>query len=145
MTNFKVDQLFIKDIRIIKGELDSPFHAHISDIIDFESDMDFAVSVNTDNSEVLAEFTVTIKAIFEANTAIEAHAHFELGFLFGIGNFNKMVTQLPDETFELDNSLMNAVASITYSTSRGILLTRFQGTLFRDFLLPIIHPNSLFD
>jgi hypothetical protein len=43
----------------------------------------------------------------------------------------------------LDPDLGNALSAITYSTARGILLTRLQGTAFQDFILPIINPNNL--
>jgi hypothetical protein len=45
----------------------------------------------------------------------------------------------------LHPSLGNALASITYSTSRGILMTRFQGTALSDFILPVINPNNLLE
>lgn len=44
---------------------------------------------------------------------------------------------------ELHSTLANAVASISYSTSRGILLTRLQGTALQKFILPVIDPMSL--
>ncbi|MNY64312.1 hypothetical protein D3C86_2014030 [compost metagenome] len=50
-----------------------------------------------------------------------------------------------DETITIHPALGNALASITYSTSRGILMTRFQGTVLSDFILPVIDPNSLLE
>jgi hypothetical protein len=44
---------------------------------------------------------------------------------------------------EIHSGLANAIASISYSTARGIILSRFQGTALREFILPVIDPNSL--
>jgi len=47
-----------------------------------------------------------------------------------------------DHNFTL-RSLANAIASISYSTARGIIVSRFQGTALCDFILPVISPNDL--
>jgi hypothetical protein len=39
--------------------------------------------------------------------------------------------------------LGNALASITYSTTRGILMTGFQGTALCNFILPVKDPDEL--
>ncbi|GAO27720.1 hypothetical protein JCM15548_14569 [Geofilum rubicundum JCM 15548] len=44
---------------------------------------------------------------------------------------------------DLHPDLGNALSSVTYSTSRGILLTKMQGTALQNFVLPIINPNKL--
>jgi hypothetical protein len=62
-----------------------------------------------------------------------------------------MLTNLSDlvkiidktEQLEVNNGLANALASMTYSTSRGVLLTRLQRTALEAFILPVIDPNEL--
>ena len=48
-----------------------------------------------------------------------------------------------NDSIELDPGLGNALSSITYSTARGVLLTRLQGTALQNFVLPVINPNKL--
>ena len=57
---------------------------------------------------------------------------------------SKMI-YLKEEEITIDANLGNALASISYATSRGILMTRFQGTALEDFILPVIDPNDLLE
>ena len=60
-------------------------------------------------------------------------------------NIEEQKTKEKDEIITVHPALGNALASITYSTSRGILMTRFQGTVLSDFILPVINPNDLLE
>ncbi len=71
-----------------------------------------------------------------------ARGLFELNFVYHIENLSELVEQ-KDQQVTIDAGLSNALASITYSTTRGILMTRFQGTSLANFILPVIDPNRL--
>ncbi len=73
----------------------------------------------------------------------EANGSFHLVFIYRIENFEELVTTGENNRLKLNSLLANALASVTYSTSRGILLTRLQGTVLQNFVLPVINPNSL--
>ncbi len=68
---------------------------------------------------------------------------FHFVYVFHVENLQELA--IPDENkgISLNGGLGNALASITYSTSRGILLTRLKGTGLENFILPVIDPNSL--
>jgi hypothetical protein len=77
--------------------------------------------------------------------AQEATCFYHFVFLFDIDDLKDHATNMEDGSTDCNPYLSNAIASITYSTSRGILLSRFQGTVMKDFILPVIDPNSLFE
>jgi hypothetical protein len=62
-----------------------------------------------------------------------------------VENMEELLEADEKNKISYDAALGNAIASIVYSTSRGILMSRFQGTVFADFILPVIDPNQLLD
>jgi hypothetical protein len=65
-------------------------------------------------------------------------------FIYRIENLEELATPEKNKQLHLNPALTSALSSVTYSTSRGILLTRLQGTALQHFVLPIINPNNLF-
>jgi hypothetical protein len=66
-----------------------------------------------------------------------------LVFIYQTENLKDLAKPDDNNLIKLDPGLANALSSVTYSTSRGILLTRLQGTALQNFVLPIINPNKL--
>jgi hypothetical protein len=66
-----------------------------------------------------------------------------LVFIYHVENLNDLAKPDDKNLIELHPGLAKALSSVTYSTSRGILLTRLQGTALQNFVLPIINPNTL--
>jgi hypothetical protein len=73
----------------------------------------------------------------------EATGSYQFVFIYFVENLSEHVMIMPDAVVDWNPYLANAIASITYSTSRGILLSRFQGTVMKDFILPVVDPNAL--
>lgn len=87
---------------------------------------------------------VSLKTDSKRTDVKEATGSFHLVFIFKVENLDELIQQTKS-TIKLDPDFGNALAAITYSTSRGILLTRLQGTAFQNFILPVINPNKLLD
>ena len=75
----------------------------------------------------------------------EAIGAFSFVFVFHVDNIEELTKLEEDNTVTISPALGNALAAITYSTSRGILMTRFQGTALNNFILPVINPNKLIE
>ena len=73
----------------------------------------------------------------------EATCNYHFVFLFHVEDLREHTLVGDDKSVDWNPFLANAIASITYSTSRGILISRFQGTVMKDFILPVVDPNSL--
>lgn len=73
----------------------------------------------------------------------EATGNFHFIFIFKVDNFEELSKKIDLSTVDINPELASTLTSISYSTSRGILLTRLQGTPFQKYILPIINPNSL--
>jgi hypothetical protein len=139
------EKIEIFDFKIVKGHIESPFEFDNSLVNGHDFSLSFETGMNIEKKLVKADFSVSIKTKSEGNVTEEAQGNFHFVFIFHIQNMEDLIDKSNDNTKELkvESSLGNALASITYSTSRGILMTRFQGTSLENFILPVINPNDL--
>lgn len=141
---FSPDKLHIKEFKIIKGEIDSPFEVEAADIEGHSFEVAFEMSFNNKLDLVKADFSVSVISKSQNENAVNAKGSFEFVFIFEVDNLSELTTiDKKAKSIDVDPNLANAIAAITYSTARGILLTRFQGTALADFILPIMDPNKL--
>jgi hypothetical protein len=78
----------------------------------------------------------------EAYQAIEAQ--FGIEYHFKVNDLEAYLTQ-ENGQFLLPESLIGTLLSIAYSTSRGLVYDRLQGTYLQDAILPIISPMNLLE
>jgi hypothetical protein len=137
------EKITIVDFHILKGGIESPFEFKIMDVEDFDVRFDFNLGFNLKEKFVKADLTVDLKTNSKEKQTKEASGHFDFAFVYHIANLEQLTAEQEDGEIQIEGDLGNALASITYSTSRGILMTRFQGTALQNFVLPVISPNKL--
>lgn len=98
--------------------------------------------------EKLLRFRVYIRLIGydkeRKNIGIEGE--YVIEFLYKIENLDDFITHTDKEgEFSVGVDLGATIAGISYSTSRGIVLDRTQGTYFNGVLLPILDPKDLLE
>jgi hypothetical protein len=139
------ESIHFADFRIIKGMVESPFEFEIEQVKDYAFQLDFELGFQLEEKLVKADFSVEILSESEPAQQ-EARGAFHFVFIFVVDNFAELATQKSEaEPLEVDGSLGSALASIAYSTSRGILMSRLQGTALQHFILPVIDPNILLE
>jgi hypothetical protein len=136
-------KIHLLDFHIVKGQIDSPLDFDSSGIDGYNSTCDFELGFSMSENLVKADFKASVKTTSGDKNGIEAAGLFHFVYVFRVENLNELVQQGEDKKLTINGGLGNALASITYSTSRGVLMTRFQGTELKDFILPVINPNDL--
>ena len=135
----------IVDFKIIKGQINSPFDFQIEKVDGHTFNVDLELGFNLEDKLVKADFSVNVETKSNDDEIEEAVGNFSFVYIYYVDNIEELTNLESDETITINPALGNALASITYSTSRGILMTRFQGTVLSDFILPVIDPNSLLE
>lgn len=135
-------KIVMREFRLVKGQIDSPYDFKISGIQHFDYHVDFETGINLEQDLIRADFKVSIKTKSEGN-AIEATGGYHFVFVFHYDKLSEHAAIVASNEIDWNPYLANAIASITYSTSRGILLSRFQGTVMESFILPVVDPNWL--
>lgn len=137
------EKIHIVDFKITNGQIESPEDFQIKKVDGHHFNVDFDLAFNVEDKLVKADFSVSIETKSKSKKAEEAFGAFSFVYVFYVDNLEELTNLEKDGTVITHPVLGNALASITYSTSRGILMTRFQGTVLRDFILPVINPNDL--
>jgi len=93
-----------------------------------------------------AHVKVHIHIIPEDHLAVESglEGEFELGFMFGVKSLEEYMS-FKDRTWQIDPTLSGTLLSTAYSTARGIVYSKCQGTSLGTVLLPIISVQDLMD
>ena len=139
----KPEKIEIVDFKIIRGQINSPFDFEEDNVQGHNFDVDFELGFNIPDKLIKADFSINVETNSEIEGTEEATGAFSLVYVFHVDNMEELTKLEEDKTVTISAALGNALAAITYSTSRGILMTRFQGTALSNFILPVINPNKL--
>jgi hypothetical protein len=137
------EQIEIVDFTILKGDINNPEGFDIRAVIKHEFSAELDLGFNLEEKLIKSSILIKVETDSQGANSTEATSSFKLQFLYRYEHLKAMA--IPDEAGKIDlhPHLGNAISSITYSTSRGILMSRYQGTAFRDFILPVMNPNDL--
>lgn len=141
----KPEKIEIVDFKIIKGHINSPFEFEDDKVEGHTFNVDFEMAFNLPDKLIKADFSVNVETKSGRENTEEAIGNFSFVFVFHVDNIEELTKLEEDNTVNVNPVLGNALAAITYSTSRGILMARFQGTALRNFILPVINPNKLIE
>jgi hypothetical protein len=140
---FDPEKISIVESKMVKGQVDVPEVFETSNVEGYHLENSLQLGFNLDEKLVKADFTIEIKTESKGQNVKEASGNFHLVFIYHVENLNDLAKTNNKDLIESDHKLENALSSVTYSTSRGILITRLQGTALQNFVLPIINPNKL--
>jgi hypothetical protein len=140
---FDPEKITLIEFKMIKGQIDTPENFDNNKVIGHQLDNSLQLGFNLEDKLAKADFTISIKTDSKGENEDEATGNFHLIFIYRIENLEELAKPLKNKTLNLNPGLANALSSLTYSTSRGILLTRLQGTALQTFVLPIINPTKL--
>lgn len=136
-------KLAIVDFKLIKGQVDAP-KVFVSDAVKgYRLSNNFQLAFSLKGKQAKADLTIEVNTDSKGGNTEEAKALFHLIFIFKVDNLEELVTETSPKQLKVDPMLGSSIAGISYSTARGILLTRLQGTVFQKFILPVINPAQL--
>ena len=138
------DKIHIQQVDVISATIENPLEIAEMQLEGFNFNLGFDMGFAPNDKMIKAELEVNLST--DIAHSVQATGKFKLAFLYHIENFSELV-HLDDNggEAEVSEELALAIASITYSTTRGILLARFQGTVFREFILPVISPIRILE
>jgi hypothetical protein len=137
------NKIHLHEFRILQGQVNSPLEFKPNSIVGYKSDVGFEMAFNLDSGVIKSNIQIKVCTDSGGKNKVESDGFFQIVFFFRIEDLESMAKEISKDELEVHPGLANAISSISYSTARGILLTRFQGTALREFILPVIDPNSL--
>lgn len=100
--------------------------------------------VDLPNNVYVLKLEFILTGLNDTEEEIGLTASYSIHFAFKVENLNELVTQ-KDQEANIHKGLATTIISIAFSTARGIILERTQGTFFNGSILPIIRPTELID
>jgi len=142
-SKFFPEKINLLDCKIIKAEVEMSENFDVNKVSGYQLDNSLQLGFNLEDKLAKADFSINIQSDSKGGNEIEASAGFHLIFIYRVENLEELAIPDKNNILNVNPALANALSSVTYSTSRGILITRLQGTALQNFVLPIINPNNL--
>ena len=139
------EKIRIANSTIVKCHIDNPFDFQSDHVKNNELRLEYNMSFNIEDKLVKIDFQVEVVTDSNGENSEEAKGDFHFVFVYHMENLQDLVTAEKENQFELSGVLANVLASITYSTTRGLLMVKVKGTALENFILPVINPNTLID
>jgi hypothetical protein len=97
---------------------------------------------DAENKLVFIQLKVEISGKLSEKEGQVNLGNFEFGFVYRVENLDELI-QLEDDHRYLDTMLQMSLLGISFSTARGIILTKAANTAISDAYLPILNPALL--
>ncbi len=140
---FDPELVSLMEYRITKSSIVTPDNFNEGRVVGHQLDHSLKLGFNAEEKMARVAFSLTIKTTSDNHNKAEATGNFQFAFFYRIENSEELITLDKKKQMAVHADLSHALASLTYSTSRGILLVHLQGTALHNFKLPIIHPSKL--
>ena len=137
------EKILFREFKILRGNINSPLEFKQKSILSYKSDVAFDIAFLLDKNIIKSEIEIEAKTISGSKNKTEADGFFHIAFFFEIEHLDQYILENTPKQIHIHPGMANAIASISYSTARGIILSRLQGTALSAFILPVINPNDL--
>lgn len=141
----RAEDISLTAIRVIK-EIIEPTEDFLQSVDiprNFQIGYNYEQGVNIEREAIRGRLFITISAVGEDNNPLGLESEFGFDFIFSVPNIESFIENRIEEKVVLNGSLSSVIASIVYSTARGILWEKLGSTLFGQVLLPVINPVTL--
>jgi hypothetical protein len=136
----KVDEIVINNAAI---ENNTQFSFLEKDKYYFDIKFGFSPGINLSQKKIRIIFTCDILTFTNSNEKVDIKGRFEIAYFFEVENLEKLVNI--EDGIEINSDLVTSLGNIAYSTSRGIIYTRCQGTILQKLILPVMSTKKLVD
>lgn len=143
---FNIELVSLDSINVISAALDnrSGFTTidHSGLDVSFQYQLIPSVSIRSNKIQVIAEYE--IRAARSDSDKLDISSKYSIVFLFSIKNLSELAVLEDTGLISIDDEMLSSLLNITYSTSRGILYSRYLGSVLDGVILPVISTADLF-
>lgn len=142
---FLPEKLSILEFKLPKLQIEMPDDFFIEKIAGYQLQHTFSLAFNLADKLAKTDLILQITTESQGKNQQEARAYIHLTYIFHVANMEELTKVDADNSVIVDEGLSGAFSSVTFSTSRGVLLTKLPHTAFANFILPIINANKLLE
>jgi hypothetical protein len=138
----EADKIEILGIRTLKGSIDAQTDAATDKIAGYKHNYEVTAGLNIEEKIVGYLLGVQISAVDKEDIPLNIEGSYTHEIIFRVGNLDELV-DITEGDHIIDAGLGSTLISIAYSTIRGIIFSRTQGTSLGLVILPVIDPKIL--
>lgn len=139
------EKIHLINIKTSKGNIDAAADIDVNAIAGHEFSFELGTGLNVEDNVIGMNLVVNIQAKDSADKLLPINGSYTHEIVFIVDNLKDFLE--PDESgnnkYKIDGGLGSTIVSIAYSTIRGIIFTRTQGTSLGSVILPVINPKKL--
>lgn len=141
----KIDpnKILITSIKTLKGNINSTDEESEMTIKQYQIGCTSETAVNIDEKLIRVLFKIDIFILDEKGKKTGTDASYTNEFIFQVDNLDELTKLLENGIVEIDVELSKTLLSLAFSTSRGMIFSRTQGTILNGIILPVVNPNDL--
>ena len=141
-SKFDIDLVTLDDIVVTNATIHNPNNIKLAKS-EYSINFWFTPGVNVAEKKIRLILTCEIKSTSPSDEHAVITGTFDLAYYFKIDNLEELIKKIKENNDEviIDNAVSISLANIAYSTSRGIIFTRCQGTALGKVIIPIL-PND---
>lgn len=141
----KIDanKIQILSIKTLKGNIDAQSDANTESIAEHSFNIELETGLNLEEKVVGLKLVVQIDALDKNDKPVNIRGSYTHEVIFRVENLNDFVDTNEAAGNKIDGTLGSTLVSIAYSTVRGILFIRTQGTSLGVVTLPVVDPLKL--
>lgn len=141
------DKIQILNLITVKGNIDAANDADLNAVAGYTFTYTVNRAYNIEEKIMALMLTVDINANNSEDVALNITGSYTHEFVFRVDNLEELTRngkdENGDESIQFEEGLVATLLSIAYSTIRGIIFTRTQGTSLGTVILPVINPLLL--
>lgn len=142
-TLFTAEKLHFLSFQIRNGAINSPLVFDSEYVESHSFQVGFDLDFDKEENTVKADLLINVSTVSNGKNEEEASGSFHIMAFYHIENLEQLISGDDSQELNVDRAMASNLAAITFSTARGIIYTRFQGTALRNFILPIVDPQDL--
>lgn len=132
----------IVQIKTLKGNIDADENNNAEQIEAYTYEFGLATGLNPDENLVGLKLTIDITAVGKNDVSLNIKGSYTHEVLFKITDLDDFVVKKENRAV-IDVALGSTLIGMAYSTVRGIIFTRTQGTSLGTVILPVINPVDI--
>jgi hypothetical protein len=137
------DKIHLVKIQTIKGNIETPVNTANITVEDYDFKFDVSIGVKAEDNVIGIMFEVDIQAIGLNRDKLNLKASYTHELVFEIENLDDFTDPQEDSPEpKVDSLMLGTLLGIAYSTVRGIVFTRTQGTALNGVMMPVVDPKK---
>ncbi len=140
------EKIQLLNIRTLSGNIDGATDADINAVVGHQFNFELRTGLNADDNIIGLQLVVAIEARDKDNKPLNVRGSYTHEIVFRVEGLMEFLDKVESDNiprYNIDGALGSTLVSIAYSTVRGIIYTRTQGTSLGSVILPVIDPKKL--